>query len=179
MKAALRLPSLILLVAGFVIWSSAFVALYGALSVGCAFGWDAVLFGPVSALRALLIALWLLHLAMLAMLNLRSKSLAVSLKMFSVRLEPMPGYGIESFVHTSNIAASTLIRSALMGARIGTPLVVGSDFERPGSEDVEALLWSSFGADVCMMMTWLLSIIGPSVAVRWTESRRTKPLALL
>jgi len=67
-KAALRLPSLILLVIGFVIWSSAFVALYGALSVGCAFGWDTAPFGPVSALRALLIALWLLHLAMLAML---------------------------------------------------------------------------------------------------------------
>lgn len=68
MKLGLRLPSLILLVAGFVIWSSAFVVLYGALSVGCAFGWDAAPFGPVSALRAVLIALWLAHLAALGAL---------------------------------------------------------------------------------------------------------------
>ena len=68
MKAALRLPALILLIAGFVIWSSAFVTLYGALSVGCAFGWEAISFGPVSALRALLIALWLAHLAALGAL---------------------------------------------------------------------------------------------------------------
>ncbi|KTR03840.1 hypothetical protein NS365_16855 [Aureimonas ureilytica] len=68
MKLALRLPSLILLVAGFVIWSSAFVVLYGALSVGCAFGWDTASLGPVSALRAVLIALWLAHLAALGAL---------------------------------------------------------------------------------------------------------------
>lgn len=65
---ALRSLSLLLLIAGFVIWSSAFVALYAALSVGCSFGWDSTPFGPVSALRALLIALWLAHLAALGAL---------------------------------------------------------------------------------------------------------------
>lgn len=57
-----RSLSLLLLIAGFVIWSSAFVALYAGLSVGCAFGWDAVRLGPVSGLRALLVVLWLAHL---------------------------------------------------------------------------------------------------------------------
>ncbi|ALN74312.1 hypothetical protein [Aureimonas sp. AU20] len=65
---ATRSLSLLLLLAGFVIWSSAFIALYAGLSVGCAFGWDQARFGPVSLLRALLVGIWLLHLLMLGAL---------------------------------------------------------------------------------------------------------------
>ncbi len=60
--------NLLMLVAGLVIWSSAFVSLYALLSIGCAFGWEAQAFGPMSALRAALLALWLAHLAALALL---------------------------------------------------------------------------------------------------------------
>lgn len=60
--------NLLVLVAGLVIWSSAFVSLYALLSVGCAFGWEARSIGPVSVQRAVLLAVWLGHLAVLALL---------------------------------------------------------------------------------------------------------------
>ncbi|MDF1601029.1 hypothetical protein PZ895_14805 [Mesorhizobium sp. YIM 152430] len=54
-----RVPAsrLMWLLAGFIVWSIAFVALYSVLSVGCVFGWDQVHFGPVSVQRAVLVAL--------------------------------------------------------------------------------------------------------------------------
>lgn len=58
--------NLLVLVAGLLIWSSAFVSLYALLSVGCAFGWDTRVIGPVSVQRAVLLAVWLMHLAALA-----------------------------------------------------------------------------------------------------------------
>ncbi|WP_416355118.1 hypothetical protein ACLNGM_12175 [Aureimonas phyllosphaerae] len=58
--------NLIVLVAGLVVWSSAFVALYALLSIGCAFGWEDRDIGPISLQRAVLIGVWLLHLAILA-----------------------------------------------------------------------------------------------------------------
>ncbi len=61
--------ALLLLCAGLLIWSSAFLWLYAALSFGCAFGWqDLPLLGPLSLLRGVLLGLWLLHLAALAAL---------------------------------------------------------------------------------------------------------------
>lgn len=59
---------LALLIAGLLLWGSAFVWLYGALSVGCAFGWDQVAIGPVSLQRAMLLGLWLTHLGAIAAL---------------------------------------------------------------------------------------------------------------
>lgn len=56
--------SLVLLCAGLLIWSSAFVSLYAALSLGCAFGWEAMSVGPLSLQRAVLVGLWLAHLAL-------------------------------------------------------------------------------------------------------------------
>ena len=55
-------------VAGLMIWGSAFVALYGILSIGCAFGWETRNLGPVDLLRGSLIAIWIVHLAMLGAL---------------------------------------------------------------------------------------------------------------
>lgn len=55
---------LLLLGAGFVIWSSAFVVLYAMLSVGCRFGWDGIeLAGGLTLQRVQLVAIFLIHLA--------------------------------------------------------------------------------------------------------------------
>jgi hypothetical protein len=61
---------LLLLCAGLVVWSSAFVWLYAALSLGCALGWEGVALGPLSLQRGVLIGLWAAHLAALAALLL-------------------------------------------------------------------------------------------------------------
>lgn len=53
---------LLMMSAGFVVWGLAFAALYGLQGAGCAFGWDGVRWGPISALRAGLLALWALFL---------------------------------------------------------------------------------------------------------------------
>ncbi len=52
------------LIAGFTLWSAAFVGLYAMLSVGCAFGWQDVpaAFG-LTLQRVVLLALWLVSLA--------------------------------------------------------------------------------------------------------------------
>lgn len=55
-------PSLLLLVAGFGIWSSAFVSLYAANAIGCSFGWQNMDIGPISQNRLVLIVLWSGHL---------------------------------------------------------------------------------------------------------------------
>ncbi|BDA82984.1 hypothetical protein Sa4125_05260 [Aureimonas sp. SA4125] len=68
MTANRSVAYLLLLVAGLLIWSSAFIWLYGALSVGCAFGWERVAVGPVSLQRAVLLGLWMTHLAVIAAL---------------------------------------------------------------------------------------------------------------
>lgn len=68
MTAGRTLAPLALLIAGLLVWSSAFLSLYGALSVGCAFGWDEVAIGPTTLQRAVLVGLWLAHLALVALL---------------------------------------------------------------------------------------------------------------
>lgn len=56
--------NLLLLVAGFVLWSVAFSALYGALGMGCEYGWQDRPFGPVSINTAVLAAILVFHLAL-------------------------------------------------------------------------------------------------------------------
>ncbi|MCO6387249.1 hypothetical protein [Aliihoeflea sp. 40Bstr573] len=52
------------LLAGFIVWSVAFVALYSVLSIGCAFGWDDMaLAGALSVQRTVLVGLLLVSLA--------------------------------------------------------------------------------------------------------------------
>jgi hypothetical protein len=63
-----RIPPLVLMAAGFGIWASAFVVLYSAASLGCELGWNHVRLGPISLLRTILIAIWLIHMAALAWL---------------------------------------------------------------------------------------------------------------
>ena len=71
--------NLLLMIAGFIVWSSAFVLIYAALSVGCEFGWEEIAIGPVSLQRAVLVCLWLLHLALIALL------LVVALRRFQAK----------------------------------------------------------------------------------------------
>lgn len=52
------------LCAGLTVWASAFVSLYVLLSIGCAYGWEDRTLGPVSLQRAVLVANWLAHLAL-------------------------------------------------------------------------------------------------------------------
>ena len=55
---------LAVLLSGFVLWSGAFLALYGSQAMGCSLGWNAwVLAGPLTVQRAVLIALFATALA--------------------------------------------------------------------------------------------------------------------
>lgn len=55
---------LLLLAAGFTLWSVAFVVLYGMLSVGCEFGWDRIaLMWGLTLQRAQLVVLFALFVA--------------------------------------------------------------------------------------------------------------------
>lgn len=66
----MRGPGLAGMIAGFVVWSVAFVILYGVHGVGCAYGWDTVTVGPTNLQRLVQVALWLAFLPPLAGLAL-------------------------------------------------------------------------------------------------------------
>jgi len=65
-----RPASPLLMVAGFVIWASAFSLLYAALSAGCAFGWNGVRVGDLDLNRLVLMAIWIGHLLLLVGLQI-------------------------------------------------------------------------------------------------------------
>ena len=56
--------TVLLTIAGFAIWGVSCNVLYGTVSLGCELGWQRVDIGPASLQRVLLIALWMLHLAL-------------------------------------------------------------------------------------------------------------------
>lgn len=56
---------LLLAIAGFLIWSSAFVLLYGVNAIGCEWGWRRFDLGPLSLQRGALIVIWVVHLGAL------------------------------------------------------------------------------------------------------------------
>lgn len=66
MSARERPVALPWLAAGFTVWSTAFLALYGAHALGCARGWEGQTVGPTSLLRLVLVTLWVAHLALAA-----------------------------------------------------------------------------------------------------------------
>lgn len=71
--------NLLVLIAGFVIWASAFSVLYGVLSIGCEYGWQNIRTGPVSLNTLVLAALLFAHLiAHLALLVFTGRRLAIS-----------------------------------------------------------------------------------------------------
>lgn len=63
-------PLLLWIIAGFVGWSLAFVAIYGLHGVGCSYGWDAIAVGPTNLQRLVQITAWLAFLPPLVMLAL-------------------------------------------------------------------------------------------------------------
>ncbi|MDT8277761.1 Hypothetical protein HVPorG_04085 (plasmid) [Roseomonas mucosa] len=58
----------LLLLGGFAVWGSAFLALYGGVSLGCAWGWEEASLGPFSLLRGVLLLILAAHLLVLAVL---------------------------------------------------------------------------------------------------------------
>lgn len=58
-------PPFTLILTGFIIWSAAFLVLYGTQATGCRLGWHEVEIGPASALRWLLATMVVLVLALL------------------------------------------------------------------------------------------------------------------
>ncbi|UPG74598.1 hypothetical protein MVG78_21140 (plasmid) [Roseomonas gilardii subsp. gilardii] len=95
MNAAGR-PSGLLLLAGFAVWGSAFVALYGGVSLGCAWGWDARPLGPVSLLRGLLLLILAAHLLVLTLL----------LRWCWRPLRSAPGHSLGHFLGLASLAAT-------------------------------------------------------------------------
>ena len=76
-RPAREIRPLVLVISGFLLWSAAFLAIYGAQAAGCSLGWDArMLFGAVSVQRALLLVLFALvlvgHAALVMRLNGRT-----------------------------------------------------------------------------------------------------------
>lgn len=65
--SATKANGLLYLIAGFVIWSIAFIALYAAQALGCAYGWG-------DWHRPILVGLYLVALAPLIWLSTRSQS---------------------------------------------------------------------------------------------------------
>jgi len=66
----MKVPALAWTIAGFVIWSVAFVTIYGLHGIGCAYGWDAVTVGPTNLQRLVQVFLWLAFLPPLLALAL-------------------------------------------------------------------------------------------------------------
>ncbi|MGQ4274683.1 hypothetical protein [Terrihabitans sp. B22-R8] len=54
-----RASDLLLAISGFVVWSAAFSAIYGAFSLGCWLGWDRLPFGPTSIQKITTATVWL------------------------------------------------------------------------------------------------------------------------
>ena len=65
MRRQLReIGPLAVVISGFLLWSAAFLAIYGAQATGCSLGWNAkILVGPLTVQRAVLIALFAVVLA--------------------------------------------------------------------------------------------------------------------
>lgn len=59
---------LLLLIAGFGLWGSAFVGIYGTQALGCHLGWEDVDLGPVTLNRIALLAIWAVHLCLIGLL---------------------------------------------------------------------------------------------------------------
>ena len=65
-----RNQAFVFMALGFTIWASAFAILYAVQGTGCELGWHRRSVGPLSVLRWLLIALWAVHMLVLAWLFL-------------------------------------------------------------------------------------------------------------
>jgi len=57
-----NLPGVVVATLAFILWSSAFAALYIAVSLGCAWGWDRPSLGGISLQHWVAAGVWALHL---------------------------------------------------------------------------------------------------------------------
>ncbi len=63
-RPARQIGPLAAVLSGFLLWSAAFLGIYGAQATGCSLGWDAtILFGPLTVQRAVLLGLFVLIVA--------------------------------------------------------------------------------------------------------------------
>ncbi len=63
-RPAREIGPLAAVLSGFLLWSAAFLGIYGAQATGCSLGWDAaILFGPLTVQRAVLLGLFALIVA--------------------------------------------------------------------------------------------------------------------
>ena len=69
----MKVSPFVLLLTGFVIWSGAFLLLYGMQATGCHFGWHQIDVGPTSALRLLLATILVLVLLLIGGLHWYAK----------------------------------------------------------------------------------------------------------
>ncbi len=107
--ASLRLLGL---VGGLLLWSSAFIALYGLHAVACNVTWTEVAIGPASLSEIVLLAVWLGHLALLILLLLRCRAWL---------RDTAPGSG-DRFVARSSIVLTVV--SIVATAYTGLPIVL-------------------------------------------------------
>lgn len=70
LKQATAPPALLWFVAGFIVWSIAFVALYAVQALGCEWGWHLRDVGPVSKQHLVLGAIFAGHVAVIVLLSL-------------------------------------------------------------------------------------------------------------
>lgn len=64
----------LLMLAGFVMWSAAFLLLYATQATGCHLGWHQITVGPTSGLRLLLLAIFVIVLALMGRLFWSTKA---------------------------------------------------------------------------------------------------------
>lgn len=92
--------SLLWLLAGFTVWSAAFLGLYIIHAVGCEWGWHAREVGGLGLLRAVLVATWIAHLGLAAAVTLAARRLrAVGETPPAVRAAAF-GLGVAAIVST-------------------------------------------------------------------------------
>lgn len=108
-RAPTRPASLLLIAAGFVIWALAFALLYGGLSVGCAFGWQAMMLGGNNLLRVVLLAIWSAHLVAL-----------IGLLIYCVRLPRSDQNNMPAF--TRKVAIGTTVAALVATVWTGLPI---------------------------------------------------------
>lgn len=98
---------------GWIVWSSAFVSLYGAQGLGCSLGWTSARIGSMNALTLALALLWLAHLGLLAWLTSRAW-----------RAVPRAGQSsdIDGFVRFGN--RISLAAAAVATAWLGFPILL-------------------------------------------------------
>ncbi len=108
-NASLRLLGL---VGGLLLWSTAFVALYGLHAIGCVLTWTEAMVGPVSLSQIVLLGVWLGHLALLVLLLMRCRTWL---------RDSVPGSG-DRFVARSSIALTVI--AIVATAYSGLPIVL-------------------------------------------------------